>query len=46
MPKLLNMPKLRFWQSSESGRVLNMRAFHSVSNVPEYSLLDRILNVS
>ena len=38
--KILNMAK--FW----TGKVLNMRALHNVLNMPEYVLLDRILNIS
>ena len=39
-PKILNMANF------ESGRVLNMRALHSVLNTPEYALLDRVPNIS
>ena len=39
MPWVLNMPKFCIWQSSESGRVLNMQALHSVLNMPEYAYL-------
>ena len=27
----------KIWQSSEYGRVLNMRALHSILNMPEYA---------
>ena len=43
---MLNMPKFWIWQRSESGSVLNMQAFHSVPNMPEYPLLDRVLHIS
>ena len=45
MPMVLNIPTFLIWQSSEPGRVLNMRAFHNVLNMSEYALLDRDLNI-
>ena len=38
IPWVLNVPKFLIWQSSEYGRVLNMRAFHNVLNMPEHAL--------
>ena len=32
------MPIFWIWQGSENGRVLNMRALHSVLNMPEYAV--------
>ena len=43
---ILNMPKFWIWPISGSGRVVNMPAFHSVPNMPEYFLYDRVLNIS
>ena len=40
MPRVLNIPKFWIWQSSEYGSVLNMRASHSVLNIPEYALIE------
>ena len=34
----INMQILWIWQSSEYGRVLNMRALHSVLNMRRYAL--------
>ena len=46
-------PKFWIWQSSENGRVLNMRALHSILNMPEYAVnvscsssLYLVLNIS
>ena len=36
----LNMPNFWIWQSSECGRVVNMRALHSVVNMTEYAMID------
>ena len=38
IPRVINMPK--FWQSSEYGRVLNMRALHNVLNMSEYGMTE------
>ena len=40
IPRVLNKSKFCIWQSSEYGRVLNMRALHSVLNMPEYALAE------
>ena len=40
MAQVLNMPKFWLWESSGYGRVLNMRALHSVLNMPEYALTE------
>ena len=40
MPRVLNMPKLWIWQIYEYGKVFNMRALHSVLNMPEYALTE------
>ena len=32
--------KILIWQSSKYGRVLNVRALHSVLNMPEYALTE------
>ena len=45
MPVVLNMPKFWMRQISESGRVLNMPALHSVLNMPECALLDSVVNI-
>ena len=37
---VLNMPHILNRQSAEYGRVPNMRALHSVLNVPEYALTE------
>ena len=40
MHRVLNMPKFRIRQSSEYGRVLNMRTLNIVLNMPEYVLTE------
>ena len=40
MPGVLNMAKFWIWQSSEYGRVLKLRALHSILNMPEYALTE------
>ena len=40
MPRVLNMPKFWISQSFEYGSLLNMRALHSVINMPEYALTE------
>ena len=40
MRSVLNMPNFWIWQSSEYGRVFNVRPLHSVLNIPEYVLTE------
>ena len=39
-PRVPNMPEFLIWQSSEYGRVLNVRALNNVLNMPEYALTE------
>ena len=45
MPMVLYMPKFWIWQCSESGKVLDIQALHSVLNMLEYALLDGVQNI-
>ena len=43
MHNFLNMLKFWLWQSSEYGRVLNMRPLRSAMNMPEYALTEFLI---
>ena len=45
MPQVLTMSQFRIWHNSGYARVLNMRALHSVLNMPEYTQ-NIVLNIS
>ena len=37
MLQVLNIPKFQMWESSEYDTILNIRALHSILNMPQYT---------